>query len=158
MVHNKTMRNNYHSTDRVCLYPMGYLLPILLFHFFVLFFFFFGIPAHGRCPGDLGLYCPNMWRVHDEGMLTPNAPPPPPFARPPAILHRFDRGCLLGNVSRQRNAVGPRGWLLDKPADTIVIPKCAVRVVAQRWGGGGWHNALGVGSVSLWWRLLASGP
>ena len=25
-------------------------------------------------------------------------------------------------------------------------------------GGGGWHKALGVGSVSLWRRLLASRP
>ena len=35
---------------------------------------------------------------------------------------------------------------------------CALSVCAWGGGGGGWHKALGVGSVSLWRRLLASRP
>ena len=44
------------------------------------------------------------------------------------------------------------------PPPQLTVGRVQVGQFGVVGGGGGWHKALVVGSVSLWWRLLASRP
>ena len=88
--------------------------------------------------------------VTDSSRPQPLWQPPPTACTTVAerLAQRLGNGCgLLQN-----------GW--HRPADPRTSPESVARRAdgARVGGGGGWHKALVVGSVSLWRRLLASRP
>ena len=85
----------------------------------------------------------------------------PPVPTPPPALTGFTHsvtprpwsleGALVGRCEG-RAVHAPIGGT-DRRKGAALKPPCPS---SRRGGGGGWHKALVVGSVSLWWRLLAS--
>ena len=67
--------------------------------------------------------------------LDQGAPPPPPLAQRPAMLHCLTSGGSLENILAQKSS----GWLLDTPSDTVVVSQNALpdQGLAVAHGGGG---------------------